>query len=181
MEEWKDIKGYEGYYQISSFGRVKSLSRIVNSSYGKTRVIKERILILRRDKDGYMIVTFCINNQRTTHKVHRLVAEAFIPNPENKPTVNHKNGDKAKNYVDNLEWATDKEQMTHRVKVLGQNKAPSSKCRETWKKKVCRSDGKIYNSIKEAGIDNNISPSNITMCCQGKCKTIGGYGWCYYK
>lgn len=176
---WKDVIGFEGFYKINNFGDVKSLSRIVNNSYGTTRRIRERILATHKDKDGYLIVTFSINNKKTTHKVHRLVAEAFIPNPESKNTVNHIDGNKSNNIVTNLEWATDSEQIIHRITVLGQQCTPSEKCRESWKRKVCRSDGKIYNSIKEAGLDNNAFPSNITMCCQGKCRTIAGYSWKY--
>ena len=181
MEEiWKDVDGFEKLYQVSNFGRIKSLSRIVNTSYGETRRIKERILKPHKDKDGYLIVTFSINGIHTTHKIHRLVAQAFIPNPDNKPTVNHINGIKTKNNVENLEWATDLEQTLHKANVLGYDITPSKKCREVWKRKVIRGDGMVYDSIKEAALNNNVPPSNITMCCQGKCKTIGGFTWKYF-
>lgn len=107
-EIWKDIRGFEGYYQISTFGRVKSLSRagLINNG---TNTRKE-VLITPHDKgDGYMIVMLGakpINAKTKMFLVHRLVAEAFIPNPEQHPCVNHKDEIKSNNHVDNLEWCT---------------------------------------------------------------------------
>lgn len=115
MELWKDIKGYEGKYQISSYGRVKSLARITKNNHK----IPERILntTTRLTKDGYCRVTL-IGKKSKTHdyRVHRLVAETFIPNPNNKPTVNHIDGNKKNNHVDNLEWNTREENMQHAYK-----------------------------------------------------------------
>ena len=176
MEEiWKDIEEYEGIYQVSNYGRIKSLSRLIENSNNRTT--KEKIKKETKDKDGYLLITLSKNGIKKTCKVHRLVAQAFIPNPLNKRTVNHKDGNKQNNILDNLEWMTDKEQMKHCKEVLGWN--PSKTKKST--RKVQRSDGKIYNSIKEASIDNNVFASNITMCCQQKCNTIGGYGWSYYE
>jgi hypothetical protein len=172
-EVWKDIKGYEGLYQVSNYGRIKSLSRLIKNS--NNRITKEKIRKQVYDKDNYLTISLSKNGKISTFKVHRLVAQAFIPNTKNKPTVNHKNGIKNDNKVENLEWATDKEQMEHCIKILGYD--PHIK--KTYPKKVKRSDGKIYDSIKEASIENNVSSSNITMSCQGKCKKIGGYTWNY--
>ena len=99
MEEWRSIPGYEGLYEVSSYGRVKSLERY-KSNNGGIQLIKERILKPNNTKKGYLTVQ--IRNKK--FKVHRLVALTFIPNPENLPQVNHKDEDKTNNNVDNLEW-----------------------------------------------------------------------------
>lgn len=102
MEKWKIITDFEDY-EISSFGRVRSHKN------GKVKILKERL-----NRDGYVQYSLSDKNHvMRTKRANRLVAEAFIPNPENKPTVNHKDGDKTNNMVDNLEWATKKEQMNH--------------------------------------------------------------------
>ena len=94
-EVWKDIQDYEGFYQVSNLGRIKSL--------GNSKTRKEKILKPIYHKQYYQI-TLSKNNIRIQYRVHRLVAEAFIPNPDNLPQVNHKDEDKTNNYVDNLEW-----------------------------------------------------------------------------
>ena len=99
-EIWKDIEGYEGLYQVSSFGRVK-------------RVTTGRILKGSKDKDGYLVVGLYKNNTKSTKKIHRLVAQAFIPNHEHKPEINHIDEDKTNNKVSNLEWITRKENLNH--------------------------------------------------------------------
>lgn len=107
-ELWKDIKGYEGCYQVSNLGRIKSLDRMTNNQYGeyfmKGRILKNSII---KDK-GYCRVSLNNGNGKISKRVHRLVAEAFIPNPENKLEVNHKDGNKLNNCVSNLEWCTNK-------------------------------------------------------------------------
>lgn len=108
MEEiWKDIKGYEGLYKISNYGRVESLPK---NRYGSKKSI---ILKPFLDKDGYLNIGLCKNNVVTKHKVHRLVAQVFINNCHNKPQVNHKNGIKDDNRVTNLEWVTNGENQKH--------------------------------------------------------------------
>ncbi len=109
MENWKDIAGYEGLYQVSDLGRVKSYLRIKS---GKIRK-------LSKGENGYLYVSLNRNNFTSGNFVSRLVAQTFIPNPENKPEVNHKNGIKAFNWVINLEWVTRSENIRHRIDVLG--------------------------------------------------------------
>ena len=112
-EVWKPILGFEGYYEVSNLGNVRSVSRekVVQSknqygSYCKKIVIKGKQLKLVSDKDGYKIITAYKGSHHYTLKVHREVAKAFLPNPQNLPQVNHKDENKANNSVDNLEWCT---------------------------------------------------------------------------
>ena len=117
VETWKDIKGYEGLYQISNLGRIKSLRKKIknNGAFGKRKIItkNEKIVSSYKNKDGYSVVQLYKNNKRKLKLVHRLVAEAFIPNPNNYPYVNHKDGNKANNCVDNLEWCNNSMNQLH--------------------------------------------------------------------
>lgn len=110
-EVWRDIKGYEGIYQISNLGRCKSLVR-------KWR-LRELILKLSENKDGYLLVVLYKEGVQKTYKVHRFVAIVFVPNPNNLPEVNHKNGIKVDNRVENLEWCSHSENVKHARNVLG--------------------------------------------------------------
>ena len=112
MEKWKDIKGYEGIYKINNKGVVKSLKRECNHKFGKM-IRKERILKNQLDKDGYETICLRKNNKQKIFKVHRLVANAFIENKENKPQVNHIDSVRNNNYYKNLEWSTCKENIIH--------------------------------------------------------------------
>lgn len=115
MEIWKDIKGYEGLYQVSNKGNVRSLDRIVKHPINKFLKIKGKLRCKSKDSDGYLIIGLCKNGKNKTYKYHRLVAFHFIPNPENKPEVNHIDGDKTNNNDWNLEWNTNQENITHSI------------------------------------------------------------------
>ena len=155
MEVWKDIKGYEGIYQISSCGRVRSLH------YKKNKILK-----LTQDKYGYYQINLCKNNKVKNLKVHRLVAEAFIDNPNNYPEVNHKDENKTNNKIDNLEWCTHYYNNNYGTR--------NNRVTEKQKKKViCITTGEIFNSIKEASIKYNVAASSITNNCKGKLKSAG--------
>lgn len=113
-ESWIDIKDFEGKYQISNLGRIKSILRKLNSRYGQNRTLNEKFLSLNKDKNThYVSITLSKDNKRFTKSIHRLVAQAFIPNPENKCCVNHIDGNPSNNLLTNLEWVTMKENSQH--------------------------------------------------------------------
>lgn len=144
-EVWKDIKGYEGLYQISNLGNVKSLDRKVNAKNNKKRLIKGTFLKLRFNNRNYNIVSLYKNNIQEVRFIHRLVAETFIPNPENKPEVNHIDGDKQNNKIDNLEWCTRTENNKHAWKT-GLNKVSDNQKKaaaQSAKKKIFKKNYSI--------------------------------------
>jgi len=117
MEEiWKDVVGYEGYYQISNFGRVKSVKRVIEDSWGRTATLKEKIIKPSKIRKGYFIISLYKNAVYKKILVHRLVATAFISNIEGKKEVNHINGIKDDNRLLNLEWSTASENQKHAFK-----------------------------------------------------------------
>lgn len=165
-EVWKDIKGYEGKYQVSNRGKIRSL--VHGNRIRKT-------VINNRDKYEYVSL---FSNKVHTHKVHRLVAEAFIPNPEHKPQVNHINGNKQNNYVENLEWVTAKENNRHAI-VTGLRKKNNSKIVNQYD--LNGNFIKNWHSIRTIEKELKIANSSITACCKGKLKTAGGFTWRYYN
>ena len=114
-EQWKDIKGYIGFYQVSEFGDVKSLKRVVTAKNDSIKKNKEKILKHGISNDGYRVVSLSKKGVIKSHRIHRLVAQAFIPNPLNKPLVHHINGDKLCNIIWNLEWVTAKENRLYYI------------------------------------------------------------------
>lgn len=112
-EFWNDVVGYEGLYQISNLGRVKASARTFADKNGRVSRLKEKILKQSISNTGYYYVSLRKDNAAITTNVHRLIAEAFIPNPEKKRCVNHIDGDKTNNAIQNLEWVTHKENMQH--------------------------------------------------------------------
>lgn len=115
MEIWKDIYGYEGLYQISNLGRVKSLSRLVKNGKNHYKFATEKIrkVAINKKRNGYCEISLYKNNKEKRFKIHRLVAQAFIQNIFNKPEVNHIDGNKQNNKAENLEWVTSKENKKH--------------------------------------------------------------------
>jgi len=114
QEIWKDIQGYEGKYQVSNIGRVKSLERV--STFNNSKGLKKEIIIKSWNDSDYIRVKLCKESVEKTHRVHRLVANHFLENPLNKSQVNHKNGVKSDNRVENLEWVTNSENAIHAFK-----------------------------------------------------------------
>lgn len=154
-EMWKDIKDCEGYYMISSFGRVKSLARLVDYK-GRKSVWKGDMILAQQLNFGYLIVKMMIGKKQITRSVHRLVGEAFISNPENKETINHKNGVKSDNRVSQLEWNTYKENNIHSYAVLKRKPTMSGGAKgakhKSSKAIVCINTSEIFESIRQAAI-----------------------------
>ena len=180
MEElWKDIKGYEGCYKISNTGKVLSLKRILHTSYhNRLHVTNERILKSHITRNGYELVSLNKDNKKDRYLVHRLVAEAFIPNPKSLPQVNHKDENKLNNHIENLEWCT--------AKYNGEYSRTLQKAYAAIKRKVTQYTKtnvfiKTFESATYASRQTGIKQSSITLACQGKYKTAGGYVWKYYE
>lgn len=170
MEEiWKDIEGYEGLYQVSNMGRVKSVRR--------------NILLKSRIARGYERVNLSKNGKYLTKKVHRLVANAFIPNPDNLPQVNHKDENKTNNCVDNLEWCDSKYNINY---GMGNKKRGLSNTNGKLSKPVCQysKDGcfiKEWKSIRDIERMTGYSSGHISRCCRGKQAYAYDYLWKYKK
>ena len=160
MEEiWKDIKGYEGLYQVSNLGRVKSLK------FGKERILKPG-----RKKIGYLIVLLYDNNGICKwFRIHRLVAEAFIPNPNNLPEVNHKDEDKSNNRVSNLEWCTRQYNNEYSKAIPVNQYTLSGEFVKQW----------VSTAAFAKSIGKPNARNHLTECCKGKIKSAYGFIWRY--
>ena len=175
-EEWRDVVGYEGLYQVSSEGRVKSLERNIPHWRGGERTVKERILKPKTDRYGYLIVGLYAGGKQKMFSVHRLVCEAFHDNPDNKQEVNHINEDKTDNRACNLEWSTRRENCNH-----GSRNERVAKARSKLVGQYTR-DGeliKIWPSTKEAQRQTGFDCSNISQAANGKYKQAYGFIWKY--
>ena len=151
----RDIKGYEGIYAITSCGKVYSYRR-------------KKFLKTQKQKTGYLMVLLQKDNKIKNCYVHRLVAEAYLPNPNNYSDVNHKNELKTDNRVDNLEWCTHSYNLNYGTRM--------SHC---YKAVYCVELNKTFNSIKEAAQAFNLSYTNLSSCLNGRLKTFAGYHWKY--
>ena len=169
MEEWRDIKGWEGLYQVSNLGRVKSLERKVWNSRGRGyyMTIPEKILDGYDYGHGYLYVQLSKDGNVKHCRINRLVAQAFLDNPSNLPEVNHKDKIRTNNRVDNLEWCTTKYNAEYSLAkaVIGINKV----------------SGLIleFPSTMEAERCTGINHSHICNCLKGKRKSAGGFYWMY--
>lgn len=163
MTIWFDIVGFEGLYQVSNEGNVKSIRNNIT-------------LKTHKDNRGYPAVRLSVNGKLTRKRLHRIVAEHFLPNPSKKPEINHKDGNKLNNHVSNLEWCTHLENVQHAHKTgLMTKLAPKSI-------QMLDENGMIireFYSIHEASREVGAEPSNIVKVCTGKRKTHKGYKWRY--
>lgn len=199
---WKDVKGYENIYQVSELGEVKSFDKVIYQKDGRERFIKGRIMKQRKNNKDYHIICLSKDGKKKTFLVHRLVAIAFIENPDNLEQVNHKDGNKSNNSKDNLEWMTQPDNMKHAYdnnlrdrgigrKLSQETKDKMSKSRKNHKayyhKPVAQIDPetdeiiKVFNSTHDASKEFNCSHTSISEVARGKKgrKTTKGFKWKY--
>lgn len=188
-EIWAKIKGYEGVYSVSSLGRVRREHGFRDGGCCGIANVKERILKPTCQR-GYLYVGLSLCGKLKRKQIHRLVAEAFIPNPDNLPQVNHKDENKQNNAVENLEWCTEKYNVNYgchneKISKSRQSEICKKQLREamekTKKKVMCVDTGKVFESTTEAERYTGAKHSNISYACLGKIKRAGGYKWTYIK
>lgn len=190
VEKWRDIENYEGLYQVSNLGNIRSIDRIINYADCRIRFHKGRNIMQALNRQGYLQVSLSNNGFKKTFRVNRLVAEAFIPNPNNLPEVNHKNEDKHNNAVYNLEWCTPK----YNCNYGDRNKKISSKIDykrigEINKKKLSKTVFQYSSSLKllrtwDSTVqcsEYGFNTSGISQCCNKKINTYKGFIWSYEK
>lgn len=175
--EWRDVVGYEGLYEVSNDGRVRTVGHVTNN-----HEIPPKELGVRTYKNQrYARVRLYKNGVPKDYMVHRLVAQAFVPNPDNKPQVNHLDGDRSNNSAENLEWCTASENQRHAYETGLKNIEDTA---VFTRKRVLQigQDGEIvrvWRSMSDAARSLGLQVSNISHCCRGKIKMTGGYQWEY--
>lgn len=190
-EEWKDIEGYENLYQVSNLGRVKSLGN------GKSNKSKLKIMKTNLNHKGYPMISLCKDGKSKGYSVHRLVAQAFIPNPDNLPQINHKDEDKTNNRVENLEWCTNEYNHNYgtriervRQKQIGNPKMKTclgkfGKDNPTSKPIIqFTMDGELVRmwfAAKDAQREMGYNDKSISQCCNGNRHTHKGFKWEFYN
>ena len=179
-EEWKDVVGFEGLYKVSSMGRMASMNKIVNHWRG-SRTIKPTLLSFSVNKQGYYQTNLTKNHQRFYILVHRIVAEAFISNIENKPAIDHIDRNKLNNNVSNLRWCSLSENMHNPNTVEHCRSINHPERPENYVPVVALINGvliKQYPSIKDAVKDGFVHCAIVNVCA-GRNKTHKGYQWMY--
>lgn len=186
-EIWKDINGFEGFYQVNNYGTIRSIDRYVNHPKGGKKIARGKITNQYIGTHGYYIVVINKDGKTFTKTVHRLMAIAFLDNPENKREVNHKDGNKLNNNLSNLEWNTSSENRQHAFDndlqkgskhLLGKKGELCINSRPVYK---ILSDGfrERYVSTTDAQLKTGVDRSMISKCAKGKMKLAGGFKWEY--
>ena len=182
IEIWKDIENYEGLYQVSNLGRVRSLERDVYYSNGAVHHIDEKILAPALNRGGYSQINLHKNGKIKREYVHLLVAMAFIPNPENKSQINHKDEVKNNNVVENLEWCEASYNINYGTRIARavQNRMyPKFGNHPNAKPVFCVELNKKFDCIRRAEEELGVNINCIVGACKGRQKTAGGFHWRY--
>lgn len=177
----KEIKEYEGLYAINTKGEVFRIGFSEKDYANKSKYKLPFKLKPSIDKDGYCKITLTKNGNPKQYFVHRLMAKAFIDNPENKTQVNHKNGNKSDNSIENLEWCTQSENRIHCLKHLKPQLKNNKLSKEVIQKDIDGNIIKIFPSAKQAMRDTGFSQGHISEVCRGEKKTYKGFIWEYCK
>ena len=189
MEKWEDIDGYIGLYQVSNLGNIKSVERFRTN--GKSGYIQQSKILKTGNRNGYLFVNLCKDGVVKSFKVHRLVAEHFIPKPENKPEIDHINTDKTDNRVENLRWVTHKENMNNpkskNKQSISMQGKPSLKGKEKQQSKPIlqyTKDGvliKKWDCVMDVEREIGLKHQNICHNALGKSSNCGGFVWRYIE
>ena len=183
MEQWKDIPGYEGYYQASDNGRIRSMDRIVKARPDREYFQQGRILQTAPVKNGYLKVALSVDSVKKYFKVHQLIAKTFLPNPNQ--CINHKDGNKENNHVSNLEWCTHSENLKHSYLICGRvgpwlgKEQKRGKDSPNSKPVICLTTNERFYSIKEAAEKYNVFSTSIARVCKGRGNHAGGLKFKY--
>lgn len=180
-EIWKEVVGFEDYYEVSNHGRIRSLDRVTNNG---TQIRKGRIIKQKKYKSGYMYAHLSKDGKEKWYTVHRIVAMAFIPNPNNYDEINHKNEIKSDNSVENLEWCTKRYNTNYGTGNRRRSLSHLNHPNQSIQVSQYNPDGsfiKRFPSLKEAERETGVDSTQISKCCRGMkmFNTAGGYKWSF--